>query len=277
MQLSAEETALFYKLHHNILAYANRRLEVVPDFEGPDDAGLLIPAEAAQIRDALHENLSLLEDFLTDNPYGLSPDELAIVASWRHRVAGDFFIVRYLKKYTVFLGTKPERLYGVLGLVDPIEAIFAGRRLPIYVKGVLLPFQGQITYDGLLSTYSILFGGGMRSSMKETYSRLKREEGIIEQLIGPDGKPQIRTSLNRQKPRKPAPDWQPAVGEIVAQAEKMRRADTRQQSAALSLLRAAAQMAQATLQEPRDADGHRRRLRSVRQALTRLENSLGED
>jgi hypothetical protein len=277
MQLSPEGTVLFYKLHDSVLAYANRRLEVVPDFDDPDDAGLLVAEERVQIRDALHENLSLLEDFLTDNPYGLSPDELAIVAGWRHRVAGNFFIVRYLKKYTVFLGTKPERLYGVLGLVDPIEAIFAGRRLPIYVKGVLLPFQGQITYDGLLSTYSILFGGGMRSSMKETYNRLKREEGIIEQLIGPDGKPQIRTSLTRQKPRKPAPDWRPAVDEIVAQAEKMRRADTPQQRAALSLLRAAAQMAQATLQEPRDADGHRRRLRSVRRALTRLENSLGED
>jgi hypothetical protein len=277
MQLSPEETVLFYKLRHSVLAYANQRLEVVPDFDDPDNAGLLVAAEKVQIRDALHENLSLLEDFLTDNPYGLSADELAIVASWRHRVAGNFLIVRYLKKYTVFLGTKPERLYGVLGLVDPIEAIFAGRRLPIYVKGVLLPFQGQITYDGLLSTYSILFGGGMRSSMKETYNRLKRKEGIIEQLIGPDGKPQIRTSLNRQKPRKPAPDWRPAVDEIVAQAEKMRRADTPQQSAALSLLRAAAQMAQATLQEPRDADGHRRRLRSVRQALTRLENRLNED
>jgi hypothetical protein len=277
MQLSPEETELFYSLHHSVLAYANRRLEVVPDFDDPDDAGLLVAEERVQIRDALHENLSLLEDFLTDNPDGLSAEELAIVASWRHRVAGNFFVVRYLKKYTVFLGTEPERLYGVLGLVDPIEAIFAGRPLPIYVKGVLLPFQGQITYDGLLSTYSILFGGGMRSSMKETYNRLKRKEGIIEQLIGPDGKPQIRTSLNRQKPRKPAPDWRPAVDEIVAQAEKMRRADTPQQSAALSLLRAAAQMAQATLQEPRDADGHRRRLRSVRQALTRLENRLNED
>jgi len=112
MQLSAEETAHFYKLHHSILAYANRRLEVVPDFDHPDDAGLLVAEERVQIRDALHENLSLLKDFLTDNPYGLSADELAIVASWQHRVAGNFFIVRYLKKYTVLLGTKPERLYG---------------------------------------------------------------------------------------------------------------------------------------------------------------------
>jgi hypothetical protein len=277
MRLAPEETELFYKLHHSVLAYANRRLELVPDFDDPDDAEFLVPEERVQIREALQELPELLEDFLGENPDGLSPDELAIVASWRHRVAGNFFIVRYLKKYTVFLGTKPERLYGVLGLVDPIETIFAGRRLPIYVKGVVLPFQGRITYDGLLSTYSILFGGGMRSSMKETYNRLKRQEGIVEQLVGPDGKPQMRTSLDRGKPRKPAPDYRPAVDEIVAQADKMRQAGTSQQSAALSLLRAAAQMAQATLQQPQDTEGHRRRLRSVRRALTRLENSLHEE
>ena len=277
MKLSPEESELFYKLHHSVLAYTNRRLELVADFDDPDDAGLLVAEERVQIREALHEHPELLEDFLGENPDGLSPDELAIVASWRHRVAGDFFIVRYLKKYTVFLGTKPERLYGVLSLVDPIETIFAGRRLPIYVKGVLLPFQGRITYDGLLSVYSILFGGGMRSSMKETYNRLKRQEGIVEQLVGPDGKPQMRTSLDRGKPRKPAPDYRPAVDEIVAQADKMRQADTPRQSAALSLLRAAAQMAQATLQQPEDTEGHRRRLRSVRRALTRLENVLHEE
>jgi hypothetical protein len=277
MKLSPEETELFYKLHHSVLAYTNRRLELVADFDDPDDAEFLVPEEKVQIREALHELPELLEDFLGENPDGLSPDELAIVASWRHRVAGNLFIVRYLKKYTVFLGTEPERLYGVLGLVDPIETIFAGRRLPIYVKGVLLPFQGRITYDGLLSVYSILFGGGMRSSMKETYNRLKRQEGIVEQLVGPDGKPQMRTSLDRRKPRKPAPDYRPAVDEIVAQADKMRQAGTPHQSAALSLLRAAAQMAQATLQQPKDTDEHRRRLRSVRRALTRLENSLHEE
>jgi hypothetical protein len=146
MKLSPEETELFYKLHHSVLAYTNRRLELVPDFDDPDDAEFLVPEEKVQIRDALHEHPELLEDFLGENPDGLSPDELAIVASWRHRVAGEFYIFRYLKKYTIFLGTKPERLYGVLGLAaDPFEKMFAGRPLPIYVKGVLLPFQSRIT------------------------------------------------------------------------------------------------------------------------------------
>ena len=277
MQLSPDEVELFYRLYNSVLAYTNRRLELVPDFDDAEDAGLLIPEERAQIRDEFYEDPRLLKDFLAENPDGLSADELGIVASWEHRVAGDFFIVRYLKKYTVFLATKPERLYGVLGLVDPIEDVFPGRKVPIYVKGILLPFRGRITYDGLLRSYSLLFGGGIRSSMKDTYNRLKREEGIVEQLIGSDGKPQVRTSLAGRKPRKPAPDHRAAVDEIVAQAEKMRRADTTQQSAALSLLRAAAGMAQATLHQPKDIDEHLRRLRSVRRALTRLENILEED
>ncbi len=277
MNLSPKEAQLFYKLHHSFLAYVNRRFEMVPDFTDLEDATLLLAEEKVQLRDAFDEHPQVLEDFLAENPDGFSPDELAIVASWRHRVTGEFYIVRYLKKYTVFLGAKPERLYGVLSLVDPLETIFAGRPLPIYVKGMLLPFQGRITYDGLLSVYSIYFGGGIRSSMKHTYNRLKRQEGIVEQLVGLNGEPQIRTSLDRRKPRKPAPDYRPAVDEIVAQAEKMRRADTPRQSAALSLLRAAAQTAQATLHQPKDTDEHLSRLRSVRRALTRLENVIYEE
>ena len=39
MRLAPEETELFYKLHHSVLAYTNRRLELVPDFEDAEDAG----------------------------------------------------------------------------------------------------------------------------------------------------------------------------------------------------------------------------------------------
>ena len=191
-------------------------------------------------------------------------------------MAGDFYIVRYLKKYTVFLGVKPERLYGVLGLADPLEVMFAGHPLPVYVRGVLLPFRDRIIYDGLLNVYAVFFGPGIRSDLRETYNRLKRREGIVEQLAGADGKPQVQTSVSRQKARKPAPDWGPTVDGIVAQAEKMRQADTPEQGAALGLLRAAAQMAQVTLRQPGDVDEHMRRLSSVQRALTRLRNSLEE-
>jgi hypothetical protein len=231
----------------------------------------------AQVRNALHDNLDLLEQFVAENPPGLSPQELAIVASWRHLVKGDFYILRYLKPYAVFLsGEEPLHLYGVLGLFDPIEKVTQGAPLPVLVKATLLPFRERIIYDGIMSFYSIFFGGGIRGDLNETYSRLKEREGIIEQLVGPTGEPQIRTNLARKAPAKPAPDWRPAIDEIVAQVEKMRQTDTKLQGAAFGLLRAAASLAQATLHEKDAEEAAARHLRPVRTVLTKLERLLDE-
>jgi len=278
MILTHDETVLFYKLHWALLARTNRRLNIIPKVTTPDEMLRLSTAEKMKVREACYEHPELLESFIAENPEGLPPDELAIVASWRHRVSGDFYIVRHLKRYAVFLSTtEPQRLYGILGLVDPLEDIFGGRPLPIYVQAVLLPFKDKIIYDGLLNTYNVYFGGGIRSDVNRTYSRLKRREGIIEQLVGPDGEPKVWTSLDRQAPRTPPPDWRPVVDEIVAQADKIRRTATPAQGAAARLLRAAAKVAQVTLNQPEATEEHLQELRQVRSALTRLENMLYED
>jgi hypothetical protein len=230
-----------------------------------------------KIHEALETHPALLDDFIRDNPQGFNDDELALLDSWRYRVAGDFFIFRYLKKYTVFIGQKPERLYGVYGLLDPIENIFAMRPLPVMVKTVLYPFRDRITYHGLFSTYSVYFGGGIRADLNETYKRLKAREGIVEQLTAADGPDMALTSLAKAKQRTPPPDWRPTVDELVKQTEKMRAADTPEQQAAFGILRAAAKLAQTTLTASVDRDAQRKALRSLKTATTKLENLLYED
>lgn len=278
MNLSVEETTLFYRLFWGLMAYANRHLKVIPKVSVPQDFATADPNDVGKLRNALWEHPNLLERFVAENPEGLSDEELAIVSSWRHRVASDFYILRFLKKYAVFMnGREPLHLYGVLGLYDSLEEVVRGRPVPIMVRAVLLPFRDKIIYDSLLNVYSIYFGGGIRSSLKEDYNRLKEREGIIEGLVGPTGEPQVRTSLDRRASRKPAPDWRAVVDEIVAQTQKMRQADTRLQGAAFGLLRATANLVQATLQQPEALDEHRHHLRQVRRALTRLENLLVEE
>ena len=128
------------------------------------------------------------EAFIAENPAQFSPVDLALVASWKYRVAGDFFVICYLKKYTVFLlGGKPIRAYAVLGLVSPIEDII-GPYLPIYIKAVLLPFEGKIIYDSLLAPYNISFGGGYRRDLSANYRYVQEHEGIITALT-PDDQP----------------------------------------------------------------------------------------
>lgn len=278
MNLSAEEAQLFYNLYFALLSYVNRHLGIIPKVNTPEQIGRQPVEQAAEVRDALLAHPDLLERFVAENPHGFSEGELAIVASWRHHVTGDFYIMRHLKPYSVFMSAREEpHLYGVLGLIDPLEAVIGGAPLPVMVKATLLPFGNRIIYDGMMALYRIVFGKGIRTDLNRGYKRLKDREGIIEQLVGPSGELQIRTSLDRKAPRKPAPDWRPVVEGIVAQAEKMRQTDTPLQAAAFSLLRAAASLAQATLRE-QDAEAQAvRRLRSVRTALTKLENILEEE
>jgi len=278
MNLPPEDIDLFYKLHGLLLAYANRELKILPAGIAPDQVRKQSIQQVAKLRDACYENPAIFAAYLAANPDRLPADELAVVAGWRHRLTGEFYIVRHLKMYTVFMSMKePAHLYGVLGLIDPLEVVMGGAPVPILVKATLLPFRERIIYDGMINPYRISFGPGIRGSVNATYSRLKEREGIIEALAGPDGEPHMLTSLARKAPGKPIPDWRPAVDEIAAQADKLRQTETKLQSAAFGLLRAAAGLAQATLQEQGAEDEATKRTRSVRAALTKIEKLLYEE
>lgn len=183
MQLPPHQTDRFYRIWHALLHYVNEQRQLVPPFPVAPREASLPASDALQLRNALWADDALRESFIATNPAGFPSDDLALVASWQHRLTGNFFIVRHLKKYTVFLSEHtPAHAYGVLGLVSPIEEI-VGPIVPIYVQGVLLPFEGQIIYDGLLETYRISFGPGIRSSLNDTYRNAQEREGIITTLV----------------------------------------------------------------------------------------------
>jgi hypothetical protein len=48
-----------------------------------------------KIRSALYEHIELIDAFVRENPQGFSPDELAIVESWKHFVHGRFYVFRH--------------------------------------------------------------------------------------------------------------------------------------------------------------------------------------
>ena len=273
MNLSTQDAQLFFKLFLAILAYVNRQLNVVPNVSKPSDLYRLGTERTAKIRDALYAHRDLLDRFISENPEGFAPEELNFITSWKHRVSGEFYLMRYLKKYAVFMpAKKADRLFGVLGLFDPIEVVVRGQPLPVLLKTTLLPFKGQIIYEGIVAPYTILFGRGITSDLKRTYNRLKEKEGIIEQLVNPEGDPDVRTSV-KARAAKPAPDWKPVIAEIVARADAMKRADTPEQTAALGLLRAAARLALAVHAQP---DGIQGSLKQVRRALNKVEMTLYE-
>jgi hypothetical protein len=109
---------------------------------------------------------------------------VALVESWQYRLAGNFFVVRALKDYTVLLtdNVPHARAYGVVGLTDSVAETMI-LPLPVYIQTVLLPFEDRIIYDSLLTTYNISFGPGIRRSLKEAYRNATEREGILTSLL----------------------------------------------------------------------------------------------
>lgn len=267
MRLQAAEVEQFFHLFGGLLGFCNRQLNVLPREVTAKNLRTLPSDEIAKLRDACYAHAEVLEQFLKENPEGLPQEELEIVAGWRHRLSGRFIVVRHLQKYSVFLDDrKPGRLYGVLGLYSTIDEILSRAPLPTLVEATLLPFRDRIITDGLLRSYSVHLGSGIRDNVNRTYSQIKARDGIIVKL-GPGGNP-----LSAEKPRRQVGrDFGPQLAEIAMQVDRMRGAETPTQQAALSLLRASVALAQAAFNQP---DEQEKCLIQIRRSLSRLERLL---
>jgi hypothetical protein len=202
MLLPAQETARFYRVWFALLNYVNAQRHLVASFPAAPGEATIPPADAVALRDALWADDALRDRFIADNPAELPPADLALVASWRHRLAGSFFIERYLKRHAIFLSeTTPARAYGVLGLVSPLEEI-VGPSLPVYVQAVLLPFEGRIIHDSLLRPYPIMFGPGIRGDLKAAYRDAQEREGINTSLLSaPESADAVRRGVSARNAR----------------------------------------------------------------------------
>jgi hypothetical protein len=179
MHLPPDQIDRFYRIWFELLHYVKEQRHLAPNFPDAPTTASIQPSDALQLRNALWADDALRESFIATNPAGLPSADLALVASWQYRVDGNFFIVRHLKKYSVFLSEQPSaHAYGVLGLVSPIEEVVR-YALPVYAHAVLLPFEGKIIYDSLLEPYSITFGPGIRGSLNDAYRNVQEREGIV--------------------------------------------------------------------------------------------------
>jgi len=266
VKLSPGDADLFFRLYRPLLLYTNREQRLEPGVSSLEEFGALPFERQAEIRDALYEHPELFERFLTENPAGLGDDELALVAGWRGFVRGNFCIFRYLKQHAVFLGTEPVRGYGVLALHDGFEEVCTASLLPSYVQTVLLPFKGQIVYDGFIRFSHLVFGRGIRRNLNETYQRLRDRGELVRSL---EEGVRLQSDIPARRRRVPA-ETRPALDSILEAAGRLRNAETPLQTRAFSLLRAAAALADTAARDPDDLTELAVRLRRVRAAYTQL-------
>jgi len=180
MILAPDEAALFYRAWWPLLTWVNDQRRIVPPFPKPTAERPLDVALAHPIRELLWSEDALREQFLADGAADLGAAERELIASWKHRVAGSFVLLKHLQKHSIFMS---KEVFGVLGLYSPLAELI--RAVPAYVQAVLLPFEGRIIIDGIISSPGVQlhFGAGMRRTFEAQYAEARARSVIRTTLI----------------------------------------------------------------------------------------------
>jgi hypothetical protein len=266
MLLSRDDAAQYFRLMWGLQFYVNQQQRLLPAVSSCEVYAQLDSQQKAVVRDALWEHPEWIDRYLRANPDGRSEEELTLIGKWKGFISGKFYIFRYLKDYAIFMGN--SQVYGVKGLYEPFEVVFSGRPLPVLVEAVLLPYKGQIVYDGLCRSYNLYFGGGIRRTLKEEYMAAK-QNGRIHLSLEDDSLP---IESDEKKRTLPAGSEQ-LVAELVHGSERL-RGGTAIQSATFGVLRGSAKLVAAALSPTEDVEEVRRLGRQVYNALNRLEKIL---
>jgi Plasmid pRiA4b ORF-3-like protein/Domain of unknown function (DUF6398) len=223
MLLSREEADLVYKLHCALMQFVNEQL-TVPGVPGAAAAySTFPPGKRRELVEAFLGRLDLIDAFMAANPAKLSQEELDIVSSWRHLVAGRFIAMRQLENHMILLACAGAPIaYGVTGLVDPLERVIR-KPLPTVIETVLLPFRGKITYDGIVNTFNFTAGGESRRSLEKDFRTAQATNGIVTSLPmealpsaphGDSPKPKLSRT-----PQPPVSDVRQILQQVVAMTD----------------------------------------------------------
>lgn len=138
--------------------------------------------EKVAARDLVFDHPEILADYVADNPDELDAEDLARVEAWQTFVRGKMVIERDLKRHTIFLRWDDDPVaYGVLSILDEIVELLPAPP-PMLVEAVLLPWDGRIVCDGMISYMPVHLGSGIRASIKESYREAKAK-GIVTSLV----------------------------------------------------------------------------------------------
>ncbi len=172
MILNNEQNDRFFDTMDSLLYYVNERFRVVEGFT-LDFASALDDVKGSLVAHTLWENVEIIDEFVRDNPHGLSQQCLDTALSWKNALSGLYSLVRYQSGRAVLMGD--AGVFSVCGVTYELEDEIGPA--PAYVDLVLLPFDDLIVYDGFMQAYDT----------EGTPSELQRIQDEFENRCGKEG------------------------------------------------------------------------------------------
>ncbi|MDR0587129.1 MAG: SEC-C domain-containing protein [Treponema sp.] len=183
-QLSFSESKFFYETWYKLLDFVNRKYGILNITIDPVYPSYHDETQLHKIRERLWVDPKVITEF-TGSGSTLSKEETGLLLSWeKSHIKGLFMLMRYEPDGAVLMRTdkgKESRLYAVKGMTVSIAEAM-GRRLPVMLETVLLPFNDKIIYDSFMASYDIGFGKNIKSSLDEEYDEAREKYGLVSTL-----------------------------------------------------------------------------------------------
>ena len=150
MVLNDEQCGRFFDAMDALLLYVNDRFQVVEGFS-LDYTGQIGDLKTSLVAQTLWENVEIIDEFVRENPFGLSQRCLDTARAWKVALPGLYAVVRYQNGHALLMNDLG--VFSVSGVTNEIEQEIG--KAPAYVHIVLLPFDDVIIYDGFLQAYDV--------------------------------------------------------------------------------------------------------------------------
>ena len=163
--LCKREADYYYKLYFAVLDYVNKKYKIQPEIkkiykqEGLDINKLYI------IDKYLWEHKGVIDDFIKDNDYKFTEEELNDVREFKNAITSNkFVIVGFDREYTKIL-SEDGKLYMVKGIRTDFDKIMNPKELPKIISTTLLMFHGKIVFKSFFEEVNIVFGNDVKKDI----------------------------------------------------------------------------------------------------------------
>ncbi len=178
--LNEADRKLYFKMFLPLIDYVNEKKEV-NNLKDVEHAKHLSHLKLKQIADAMWEDTCIIDEYLKIKSAELTERERSIIVSWKNCISDDFFVERHLKDGSILI-CNDGNIYQVCGITSTFEEMLRGFPMPVAIRATLIPFEDVIITDGIILPYGIVFGGGIKQTLKTTYMEAKNKGRIIKKL-----------------------------------------------------------------------------------------------
>lgn len=155
----------YYKLYFALLDYINKKYKIHPEIKKIYKQEGLDINKLYDIDEYLWKHKKIIDDFIRDNDYKFTDEELSEIKEFKNAITSDFFVVvGFDREYTKIL-SDDGKLYMVKGVRADFDKIMNPKELPKIISTTLLMFNGNIVFKSFFGNIDIVFGNDVKKDI----------------------------------------------------------------------------------------------------------------